>query len=519
MEIESFITFSKNQLPADVEFTGKSTLVEIGTNFTGTIALSYFTRNWLNAGEKLIGFKSNISEKPRQYLLNQLLSRVSLDNGIDYPFRLARSIGINGFIFPKKSLRDSVTINALMEQTLQLDKEQLLELELDGNRIGDLFYDWHLRKRGLATINNKTDDFRYDFKLFLRNYFFWDRILDEKTISNIVVSHTVYLQGILVRLGLKRGINVFLISYDRVYRLSKEFVHSDLEFRLYDPQQMVQLGYQINLQRAGDNLEKLGSAIDPNFGVPGLVSGLHGEVNSVVLGNSPKLKVLIAPHCFSDSPHALGDLVFPDYMDWLLFICKISKELDYDWFIKPHPAFFESDKRHFASIIAAFPNLKLVEASISNIGLFKQGLDAVVTTQGSIGFEAASFGVLAINASINAPSHNYSFNLFPRTKFELQNMLIDLESIKSNFVIDRKEILHFYDLQYLRRKNSWLFKKSGDFFFNSFRNYYEIFESPRVFEIWINNIYSDSLDAQRIIEVQQFLEKGDYQMEVNMNTI
>jgi hypothetical protein len=193
-------------------------------------------------------------------------------------------------------------------------------------------------------------------------------------------------------------------------------------------------------------------------------------------------------------------------------------DLDYDWYIKPHPGFLESDKHHFQLLTEKFPNLKIIDKNVSNLGLFKDGIDVVVTAQGTIGFEAATFGVLALNASAHAPASRYNFTLSPSTVSELSSMLFDLEKIKDVFKIDRGEVLHFYDLHYLRRANSWLFKEKGSLFFNQFEKYSEIFESPKVFDVWMNQIYNALQDENRIKEVVKFLDTSDYQLETDMET-
>ena len=517
-KLEIFIKFSLKKLPRQNPQNHMASLIELGTNFTGTIALSYFTRVWLSGGQKLIGFRPYINHKFSPKALDRLFSRFSLDNGLHYPFRLAKAIGIDSFLFPKKFWRDYILVKKCLKTFISIERQALLLKEVNGIRVGDLFYDWHLRKRGLATVDTNTPNYRADLREFLDNFFFWFRILDNKKYENIIISHTVYMQGILVRLGLARGINVFLVSFDRVYRLNNQLVHSDIEFKLYDSNKSVQFGYKIDLERAEKKLAIMGSEINLAFGIPGLVSGLHGEIDKNLIKQTQKLKVLIAPHCFSDSPHAMGDFLFCDYFEWLNYICKLSTELDYDWYIKPHPGFLESDKLHFKVLLEGFPNLKLIDKSASNLGLFKHGIDVVITAQGTIGFEAAAFGVLALNASADAPASRYSFTLSPSTISELRTMLFDLEKIKADFKINRDEILHFYDLHYLRRANSWLFKEKGSFFFDQFEKYSEIFVSSKVFDVWMNEIYNPIQDKNRVSEVEKFLNTGDYQLETDMET-
>ena len=55
------------------------------------------------------------------------------------------------------------------------------------------------------------------------------------------------------------------------------------------------------------------------------------------INSKKKIKVLIALHNFYDSPHVFGNMLFPDFYEWLRHIVKLSKLTDYEWLVKPHP--------------------------------------------------------------------------------------------------------------------------------------------------------------------------------------
>ncbi len=58
-----------------------------------------------------------------------------------------------------------------------------------------------------------------------------------------------------------------------------------------------------------------------------------------ILKSSDKFKVIIFPHSFIDLPHVYGGSLFCDFYDWLIYILKISKNTNYEWYIKVHPDF------------------------------------------------------------------------------------------------------------------------------------------------------------------------------------
>ena len=69
-------------------------------------------------------------------------------------------------------------------------------------------------------------------------------------------------------------------------------------------------------------------------------SSLHNNSdNERVLPKNNKIKILITTHDFFDSVHAFGDLIFPDFYEWILFMAKKSKNSKYEWYIKTHPSY------------------------------------------------------------------------------------------------------------------------------------------------------------------------------------
>ena len=96
--------------------------------------------------KKLFSFCPRINEKTYQCSPIDFFSKIILDNKLDYPFRWAIALGINRFVFPKTYWKDSILVKKCLDTLIFIDKETLLIMEIDGIRVGDLFYDWNLRK-------------------------------------------------------------------------------------------------------------------------------------------------------------------------------------------------------------------------------------------------------------------------------------------------------------------------------------------------------------------------------------
>jgi hypothetical protein len=78
--------------------------------------------------------------------------------------------------------------------------------------------------------------------------------------------------------------------------------------------------------------------------------------------------------------------------------------------------------------------------------------------------------------------------------------------------------MHFYDLHIVRKCKTWLFKDQSDQYFSKFKSYFEIFQSVEVFNIWIDEFYSQEIDKNRESEVRKFLESSKYLLELDLTS-
>ena len=68
------------------------------------------------------------------------------------------------------------------------------------------------------------------------------------------------------------------------------------------------------------------------------------DKNKNILSKNKKIKILIATHQLGDACNFWGENFFPDFYEWLKFLSKLSKETDYEWYIKTHPKTFLENK-------------------------------------------------------------------------------------------------------------------------------------------------------------------------------
>lgn len=510
-ELESFIVFNKERIQSSFS-SNKIVLFEIQINFPAYIGYSNFAAMFARRGYQLIAYKPINDINLYSRLKFHLLSKLSIDNGINFPFRIMKSMGIDRFIIPPICIWHNLfAVLKLYKDYVRLSKSEKLHFSLDEVRIGDLFYDWHLRKRGTATIAGNSLALFYDFYIFVNTYLFWQDFFRKNEIESVLVSHGVYAQGLVARIGIKFGASTFLVGADRVYRLTELEHFPDSEFKYYDPRKLYQFGYSIDYERADKAIKKLISGAQDVDNAHAYVSGFKGSRNEdVIKAAKSNVNILIAAHCFSDAPHAYGDQLFPDFFEWLNHLGRMSSSYDYNWYVKGHPGFFKSDSIHFKEIVKEFPKINVVSSEYSNIELFKQGINVVLTVHGTIAFEAAYHNILVINASVVAPHINYSFSLCPKSIDEYNRYIQELPKIIENFKINREEVLHFYDLHHLRKKANVYFDEKYEEVLRSGISYTGIFSSPTILGYWVEKVYDRSKFEGVVNRYERFFESEDY---------
>ena len=90
-----------------------------------------------------------------------------------------------------------------------------------------------------------------------------------------------------------------------------------------------------------------------------------------LINKSNRIKVLVASHCFFDSPHSYGNNLFPDFNEWLNFLGTISLKTNYDWYIKTHPDYNPLTLEVIKKFIKKFNNFTLLPSDTSHNQIIK----------------------------------------------------------------------------------------------------------------------------------------------------
>ena len=457
------------------------------------------------------------------------------ENGFDYFFKkrsfvnkskfiLGQKFGINNFgIYKSFGTDEFLNINndtKYRNKTTKVigkiikqlnNKNSLLDLKIQNILIGDLIYDSYLKKYKKETINLKDKKFKNFLEVSLDYFFFWIEQFKTKKIKSVISSQSVYMSSLPLRIAISKSCLGLVANPERLYRLTKKIIYSDKEFELFNKikknidKQNLNTGIKISEKKIKKRFQgKLGS--DLSY----LSKTAYGNFTKTrVLNNNKKLKVLIAPHSFSDAPHQLGKHLFADYYEWLKFIILNASD-KYDWYIKCHPNFvdyFDNTLAIVKKMIKQNKIIKYLNPNISHRQLIKEGIKVVITCHGTIGSEYPYFNLMVVNASNSNPHINYKFNLHPKSKYQLKHILNNLH--KQKVKTFKKEVLEYYFMKNIYFSNNWLFENFDNLI--KFCNGYKGIYTNKCYDYWIKN-WNETKQKNLTSSIKKFLSSKEYMM-------
>jgi hypothetical protein len=434
-------------------------------------------------------------------------------------FGVYNSLDIDTVFWPdfkkKHLLNGSVKLDKILRKIRS--RQDLLLLTLNGIKVGDLIYDGYLKKYKLPTIDLKSEKFKKYLEHFLILFEFWLDYFSKKNIKAIVGFHSVYSCAIPLRVAIKQSIPTFVVSIEKVHRLTKDYILTNLEHNIYKYQLPA-----INKKILKKGIIEAKNRLNKRF--KGFLDSDILYLTKTPYGNSKikrvlkinnKIKILIAPHSFCDAPHALGEHFFPDYYMWLEHLCDFTKKVDYDWYIKCHPNFtmYSDNTIDIIRNLISKYNITYLEPDTSHRQIISDGINFGVTVHGNIGNEYPLFNIPIINASINNFHKNYKFNINPKNFYEYEKILMNLKDIKIK--INKKEIYEFYFMKYIYNNNLWFvdnFKKLFDYTAG-----YDNLNRELVYDYFINE-FNEKKFKKKVDLLINFIESKDYLLNVNLHS-
>lgn len=338
-----------------------------------------------------------------------------------------RKLGSDGLIFPDdyRSLWPA-SIPKVFEQCESLD--ELVSLEIDGVRCGKYAASTLMRKKRSGDFNFKNAEEKGALQDALRHSLtslrMAKRILDAvKPDALVLVDRGYSPSGEFFDLCIARGIPVFTwnaahrnntLMLKRYTNENRDAHPASLSPKTWDQVKTMpwdETHWQRVLEelrycyRSGEWYGEVGTQVNKQV--------LSKEALFSELGLDPNKKTfVIFPHIFWDATFFWGEDLFSNYEEWFIETVRVAcKNQHVNWVIKVHPANLVKDARdgvnkehsEIAAIRKAVGDLpahvKLLKADtkLSTLSLF-EAMDGCVTVRGTVGIEAACFGVPVLTA-------------------------------------------------------------------------------------------------------------------------
>lgn len=397
-------------------------------------------------------------------------------------------------------------------------KTDLENFRVGGVLVGDLLYDTYLRQENIPTIDLYEPKFRRFFEASLADALFWDDTLNIRATKAVVASHSCFNYALPLRFALKYGVPAFVTGSTFLYRLSDERPFTHMETLDY-PEIFARFTPETRnrVLAEGDKLleRRFAGKIYPGSDISSssVQSYRPAEVSERVLPATDVPKILIAPHAFSDGAHGRGNALFPDFWEWLEFIGQKSGETQYEWYIKNHPDVFRGDRPIIDSFVRRFPSLALLPDEVTHHQLITEGITAVVTVHGTIGFEYALQGVPVINASAVNPHIRYSFNYHPQSVSELEALLDNVESLRRPSLEDKQLAREYFAVKNFLSSRKFLLTGLPEPVRPAAEGYRPKNHNAGILRD-IRHMLNESLSEERYreikSEIRQFATSGDY---------
>jgi len=377
--------------------------------------------------------------------------------------------------------------------------------------IGDLIYDEYLRRSKKRTIDFNDIHFHRIFYELIVYFNQYSEIFEKFSVGAVVVSNCTYHFAIPLRIGCSFGIPCYQVTSETMYKISSSRLHSYTEFLDYGNR------LQLESKEFYDSLPRVKSRIERRLAGNSEMEVLdfpqspffHSDRIIWDSGN-PEIKILVATHDFSDSPHSYGFNFYPDFYIWLETLGRISEKTNYKWYLKPHPKPIGNSDKVLTELERRFPKFEVLPSDISHHELIRHGINFALTVFGTIGWEYPALGIPVINASKNNPHVNFNFSITPSSRAEYETILLDLEKLK-DFHIDKAEVEQFF---YLHND-----KKLYSFIYRNYEQYlhklgYENSTSSHALGFYVECKEEDKHPESEILSaISRFIESNDFRLD------
>jgi hypothetical protein len=508
--LRSFVAHNRAVFPGThSRSTGKSVvLFEFNAMQSAHIAYSYLANVLAeDSGSRIKGHLQKMHQTWRQKLFFRIRKLIGGNE-----FAAFKSFGATDVVEIVLSSAQKARAAILFDEvwTRLHTRRDIEELTINTFWIGDLVYDSYLMTYKKPTIDKDMPEFKSSLRGSIESFVFWEDYFNTNDVRAINVSHCVYNLAIPLRIAVQRDIPVFQTNATHVYRLSSKNLFAYNDFVNF-PERFAALPQDVREAGMAEAQRRIERRFAGEVGVDmaySTKSAYGASRHQRLIQASPRKKILIATHCFFDSPHSYGNNLFPDFYEWLEFLGKISECTDYDWYIKTHPDYLPGTREVIDGFLARFPKFTLLPADASHHQIIAEGIDFALTVYGTIAFEYAALGIPVINASLYNPHIAYDFNLHAKDVEDYRQLLMKLDQL--TFSIDKQQVYEYYFMRHIFNTEN-LFFDSYSATIAELGGYDRQF-TPDVYEKWLEEWRPEKHQAI-LAAVRNFVQSGDFRMD------
>jgi hypothetical protein len=319
----------------------------------------------------------------------------------------------------------------------------ILDIAVDGTRLGDIVYDAHLAQAKLATVRGLSAGLLRTLWTVVRNCMRFSKLIEQSGAAAVLVSHEVgSLSGVLMRTGLRRGLPVYLCRSGVQLNLKRSLADIYLNSDKPRPVDMAALAAFPPERLDGEFAALISSRMQPGGDVDAgraygskRVFRAKQELAAAIGIDAQRPCVFVMLHAFNDHPHShFGRMLFRDYYDWFAQTLRFARDQrSVNWIFKEHPsaAFYPTRDISLADHFRERrPPVFFLdrEADFSSESLLHVA-DAIVTVAGTA---AVEFGAAAAVPSVLAGGTSYTgfgFTREPATQSEYFSTLATIDAI------------------------------------------------------------------------------------------
>ncbi len=418
------------------------------------------------------------------------------------------------FFLPKQNIFDFYQNNShsIIWEKLKFNytKDKLFNFKYKDLDIGIDIYQSYLRIDNEATIDKPTKILKNILIKSLKLADLYENLIITKKVVGILVSHADYYHNnVICKLGHKFSIPVYLISSNRIIMISKPFQLTKLygnyknifsNFSYSEKHSCQEFGKHFIRKRLKGGLVKELPYISKSIFTDNNVN--FDNIKIYPIKNKTKLNIVVYIHDFFDSPHCYGKLRYPDFYEWLNYICRELIKLNCNCYLKTHIDASEltiKQTNEFVNLNQPKINLLNKDTKINQI---LRLADLVVTAYGTCSTELPYLGLPVICTDIN-PFSSFDFIYTLKKDEELSDVILNkkLWEIKDIKTVQR-EIEQYCYLHHNHFYNN-LFKKASHQYKNNLIDY---IHTKKIIDDFIKKIVSQNITSGIFDKNMNFLK-------------